>query len=233
MNDAYVNLDGEYSRKLLISAGVLQGSASSTLLFMAYTSDIIIIFRKHFPAEEIIKLFHILLHADDSLILATSKDSLIKKFQKLDEYCLKNNIKLQLHKCCFLAINSDEKSDIVLERGTICNESEFVYLGSTITDNANVSDDLKAEIKLKEKKLNKFFAFVTQNQNAPLEVKEKVLESCLASSVLNNCESWGNANLKNLELKYRKALKHMLCVRKTTCNEFPTNFLMWNSLSQQ
>ena len=129
---------------------------------MAYTSDLIAVFREHFPAEEIINLFHILLHADDSLILATSKDSLIRKFKKLDEYCLENNIKLQLSKCCFLAINSDEKSDIVLERGTICNESEFVYLGSIITDSGNVSHDLKAEIKKKEKKLNKFFAFTTQ-----------------------------------------------------------------------
>ena len=74
---------------------------------------------------------------------------------------------------------------------------------------------------MKEKKLNKFFAFVTQNQNAPLEVKEKVLEACLVTTILNNCESWGNANLRSLELKYRKALKHLLGVRKTTCNEFP------------
>ena len=233
VSDAYVFLDGEYSRKLAISAGVLQGSASSTLLFMAYTSDLIDIFREHFPAEEIINLFHILLHADDSLILATSKDSLIRKFKKLDEYCLENNIKLQLSKCCFLAINSDEKSDIVLERGTICNESEFVYLGSIITDSGNVSHDLKAEIKKKEKKLNKFFAFTTQNHNAPLEVKEKVLDSCIVSTALNNCESWGNANLKDLELKYRKSLKYMLGVRKSTCNEFPYVELAKPSITSQ
>ena len=74
---------------------------------------------------------------------------------------------------------------------------------------------------MKEKKLNTFFAFITQNQNAPLQVKEKVLDSCLVQAVLNNCESWGNANLKNLELKYRKALKYLLGIRKSTCNEFP------------
>ena len=65
VTDAFVFLDGEYSRKLSISAGVLQGSASSTLLFMAYTSDLITVFKNHFPAEEIINYFHILLHADD------------------------------------------------------------------------------------------------------------------------------------------------------------------------
>ena len=155
------------------------------------------------------------------MILATSKTSLIEKFKKLDLYCLENNIKLQLGKCCFLAINSEDKSAIVLERGTICNKSEFVYLGSIITDCGNVTNDVKAEIKKKEKKLNTFFAFITQNQNAPLQVKEKVLDSCLVQAVLNNCESWGNANLKNLELKYRKALKYLLGIRRSSCNEFP------------
>ena len=130
-------------------------------------------------------------------------------------------IKLQLGKCGFLSINSNDKSNIILERGVIKNMSEFVYLGSTITDKGNVSNDLKSEIKQKEKKLNKFFAFITQNRDAPLEVKEKVLESCIISTVLYNCESWGNANLESLEKKYRQALKYMLGVRKSTCNEFP------------
>ena len=100
-------------------------------------------------------------------------------------------------------------------------QSEFVYLGSTITDSGNVTNDLKAEIRQKEKKFNHFFAFLTQNRNAPLEVKEKVLQSCVLSTIIYNCESRGNANLDNLEAKYRQALKYMLGVRNSTCNELP------------
>ena len=188
---------------------------------MAYTSDIINIFKAHFPSEELIHQFHILLRADDSLILATNKNSLILKFKKLEEYCKANNIKLQLSKCCFLAINSDDKGSIKLDGGIIKNKSEFVYLGSTITDSGNVTNDLKAEIRQKEKKFNKFCAFLTQNRNAPLEVKEKVLQSCVLSTIIYKCGSWGNANLDNLEAKYRQALKYMLGVRNSTCNEFP------------
>ena len=98
MTEAYVLLDGEYSHRLFITAGVLQGSASSTVLFMAYTSDIITLFQQNFPLEELLHLYHILLHADDSLILATSKESLIEKFKLLSKYCKDNNIKLQLKK---------------------------------------------------------------------------------------------------------------------------------------
>ena len=64
---------------------------------------------------------------------------------------LENNIKLRLDKCSFLTINSSEKSDIILERGTIKNKSEFIYLGSTITDSGDASCYVKCEIKKKEK----------------------------------------------------------------------------------
>ena len=222
--DAYVFLNGEYSRKLNITAGVLQGSASSTLLFMAYTSDIVDLFKSTFPAEEIIQFYHILLHADDSLILATSRASLIKKFTKLAEYCEENNIKLQLKKCCFLVINSKNKSDkadIVIGDEVILNKKEFVYLGSIITESGNVTTDVKREIMKKENKLNQFIAFLTQNKNAPLAVKEKALDSCILSTILYNCETWGNANLSHLEKKYRKCLKYLLGVKRSTVNEFP------------
>ena len=94
-------------------------------------------------------------------------------------------------------------------------------LGSIITNSGDVTCDIKAEINQKEKRLNQFFAFLSQYRNAPLMVKEKVLESCIVSAVLYNCETWGNANLDGLEKKYRKALKHMLALRKSACNEFP------------
>ena len=220
VTDAYVLLNGEYSKKLSITAGVLQGSASSTLLFMAYTSDLITLFKTHFPTEELIHHYHLLLHADDSLILAMSKVSLILKFKKLCEYCKINNIKLQLSKCGFLAIFSEEKDPIMFDDDVVKNVDESIYLGSIVTDSGNVSMDVKAEIKRKEKKFNKFNAFLTQNPNAPLTVKEKVLDACIVSAVIYNCETWGDAQLDELEKKYRNALKHMLGVRKSTCNEF-------------
>ena len=40
------------------------------------------------------------------------------------------------------------------------------------------------------------------------------------SAVIQNCETWGDAQLDELEKKYRNAVKYMLGVRKSTCNEF-------------
>ena len=122
-----------------------------------------------------------------------------------------------LTKCCFLAIRCDEKEKIVLRNDVIKNKKKFEYLASTITDCGNVTNDVKVEIKRNQRRLNQFFTLLSQNRNASLKVKEKVLES----AVIYNCETWGDANLNDLEKKYRRALKCMLGVKTSTCNEFP------------
>ena len=221
VTESYVDVNGEYSKVFNMTAGVLQGAATSTVLYMAYTGDLVKVFRDKFPIEEVIHLYHILLHADDCLLLATSKERLVEKFKCLEDYCIDNNIRLQPKKCCFLAINSSETANIKLENGEIRCANKAVYLGSILTETGNVNMDVAAEIKQREKQFSRFHAFLRENYNAPLSVKENVLEACVTSAVLNNCEAWGNANLSVLEALYRKALKHMLGVRKTVCNEFP------------
>ena len=218
---SYVDVGGEYSKVFNMSAGVLQGAATSTVLYMAYTADLVKLFRNKFPIEEILHLYHILLHADDCLLLATSKEQLVEKFKCLEQYCIDNNIRLQPKKCCFLAINSLETESIVLENGEISCANEAIYLGSILSSTVDVNADVAAEIKQREKQFSRFQAFLRENYNAPLSVKEKILDACVTSAVLNNCETWGNANISGLETLYRKAMKRMLGVRKSVCNEFP------------
>ena len=221
VTESYVEVNGEYSKIFNMTAGVLQGSATSTVLYMAYTADLVKLFKTKFPIEEIIHWYHILLHADDCLLLSTSRSRFVEKFECLQQYCVDNNISLQPKKCGFLAINTTEVESIVLENGGVINcLNEAVYLGSTISGTGNVSADVVSEIKQRQKQFSRFNAFLRENYNAPLSVKEAVLEAGVTSAVLHNCESWGDANLDALEALYKKALKYMLGVRKTVCNEF-------------
>ena len=218
---AYVSIQGEYSDLFTLQAGVLQGASTSTLLFMAYTSDIVSVFNTHFAQEMYIHMYHLLLHADDSLILASTKQLLIDKYYAMDNYCSANFLYLQPKKCGFICINSNETSSIALKGGTIKCMDEILYLGSRISCSGHINDDIKLEIASKLKNFNKFYAFINKNENAPMAVKMKVLESCLCSAILYNCESWGNGNVKNLEKKYTAVLKYMLGVKTRSCNEFP------------
>ena len=163
-----VEFDGEYSYEFELTAGVLQGSATSTVLFIAYTADLINLFKRVFGEEDIIHMYHLLVHADDAIILATKKSILKEKFCTLENYCFENKISLQPKKCSFICINSHEKEPIDIKSGTIKYSSETVYLGSMITDQGNINYDIKHEIKGKEKAFNKFFAFLHKNCNAPL-----------------------------------------------------------------
>ena len=217
----FVEMNGEYSHEFDLTAGVLQGAATSTILFIAYTADLITLFRNIFKVEDLIHMYHILVHADDALILATKKSILKEKFQVLETYCNENKIKLQPKKCSFICINSIEREPITLENGEIHHSSETIYLGSTITNVGNINNDIKQEIKGKEKAFNKFFSFMHKNYNAPIKVKLKVLNACLYSSVLYNCETWGNVNTNDLEKQYCATLKYILGVRYQCCNEFP------------
>ena len=217
----FVEMNGEYSHEFDLTAGVLQGAATSTILFIAYTADLITLFNTIFKEEDLIHMFHILVHADDALILATTKLILKEKFQVLESYCEENKIKLQPSKCSFIAINSSDKDSIVLKDGQIDHNCETIYLGSTITDAGKINYDIKKEIKGKEKVFNKFFLFLHKNYYAPLKVKLKVLDACLYSSVLYNCETWGNVNTSDLEKQYCATLKYILGIRHQCCNEFP------------
>ena len=134
---------------------------------------------------------------------------------------MKNSIRLQPLKCSFLTVNTNKIECILLDNGVINHTNEALYLGSTISSKGNVNSDVALEIQHRQKHFNKFYAFLKENYNAPLPVKEKVLDACVSSAVLYNCETWGDANVKQLELLYRKALKYMLGVRTQVCNAFP------------
>ena len=56
------------------------------------------------------------------------------------------------------------------------------------------------------------------NTFAPITVKTKVLHSCVSSSLLYSCETWGSASLAKIEILYRKAIKTTFAVRQNTPN---------------
>ena len=62
----------------------------------------------------------------------------------------------------------------------------------------------------------KFFNFCRENKLAPISVKIKILKSCVMSSLLYNCETFGNKIPKNLESLYGKLIRCVLQVRANT-----------------
>ena len=62
-------------------------------------------------------------------------------------------------------------------------------------------------------------SFIKKNNDVPFQVKKKVFDAALMSAVLYGCESWLNADMKPIVKLYNWALKTLLDVRMTTCND--------------
>ena len=110
---AFIEINVEYSKEFNLTAGVLQGSATPTILFIAYTADLITLFRNIFNEEDLIHSYHLLIHADDTLILATQKIKLIEKFTVLENYSNENKISLQSKKCSFYVLILKKKNPLI------------------------------------------------------------------------------------------------------------------------
>ena len=214
--------NNEYSDYLILLCGVKQGAPPSGLLYVAYTMGLIDVYTNSFNPEALIGVLHLLIHADDTLVLATSRKLAIEKVWCLIKYCKENYVKLQITKCAMMCINGDDDEDMQplnFENLTLDGTTCEIYLGSAITNSVRIVDDVRADIKLRQPSVVKFFAFLRNNFYAPVEIKLIVLDACLLSSLLYNAETWADVKFEKLEVVYRRMLKSILGVGMTTCTE--------------
>ena len=217
-----VEHDNQFSDYLLLLAGVKQGAPPSGLLYIAYTMGLIDMYDNSFHPEPLIFIYHMLVHADDILMLATSRTLAIQKMVALLKYCANNYIRLQITKCSFMCVNTNDTGDeepLQLQNLLLNPTCSEVYLGSVITNSPKIADDVNADIKHRQLSIVKYYAFLRSNRNAPLDVKMKTLDACLSSLVYNG-ETWASANFDHLEVIYRRMLKSSGGVGMTVCNEF-------------
>ena len=212
----------EYSDYLILLAGVKQGAPPSGLLYIAYTMGLIDVYELSFQPEPLIGLIHLLMHADDILMLSTCHNIALEKVRCLLKYCKDNFIRLQITKCAIMCVNNvkdDRSVALTIDDLILCETACEVYLGSAITNSTKLADDVNADIRLRQVNVVKYFAFLRSNAHAPVDVKLKVLDACLLNSLLYNSETWADTKFPKLETVYRRMLKAILGVSMTTCTE--------------
>ena len=177
----------------------------------------------HCIQEPIINIIHCLLHADDTVVISTDRETFIRKCNLMLKYFDDNKLSLNLSKSKYMIINAkdiDVKCDIKLDSGKFEYCSEYVYLGAVISDTGSIVFDIERYVNLKRANVTiKFNNFLRKNFLAPLSIKLNVLDICVTSSLTYGCETWGTAVVNSIEVAYRLGLKRSLSIRETTNTE--------------
>ena len=85
--------------------GVRQGSPTSCLLFIIYINDLIKLVKEGMGIDGFLSWLHILVLMDDTVLLATTRNSIIKKTQILQNYCSEYGMKVNESKTKFFVLN--------------------------------------------------------------------------------------------------------------------------------
>ena len=211
------------SDEFLTTSGIRQGAASSVLLFIFFMDGLISFLQHNCIEEPILNIIHCLLHADDTIVISTDRETFVRKCNLMLKYFEENRLSLNLSKSKYMIINAKEadlKCDIELHTGKFEYCQQYVYLGAVISDTGSITYDIERYVEQKRANVTiKFNNFLRKNFLAPLAIKLNVLDVCVTTSLTYGCETWGTALVNSIEVAYRQGLKRALSIRETVNTE--------------
>ena len=147
-----LNFNGKNSSEFRTSSGIRQGAPSFPCLFIIFINDLIYYIRIRYVSEPLIEVMHVLLHADDTLIISTNRLLFVQKCNYMLDYIHENELRLNLGKSSYLIINgknTDEKSTIIINNGPLECKSVITFLGFLFSDKGTLNNDIKINIQNK------------------------------------------------------------------------------------
>ena len=96
--------------------GVRQGSPTSCFLFIVYVNDLVKLIKNTCESDGFLSWLHLLILMDDTVLLATSRENMIKKVKLLTEFCDKYGMVVKEKKTKLVVINGS-----LIDKKNSCN----------------------------------------------------------------------------------------------------------------
>ena len=215
--------------------GVKQGDTLSTTLFNLYLNDLPNEFI--FDGNDSVKIgqsdISCLLYADDLIIMATSPEALQKCITKLEQYCTKWKLEVNLKKTKVMIFNKQgsliKKHKFSYKNNMIENVREYKYLGFLFTCSGSDQTGITNLLKQAKKAWFAIRYYLRKSENKHINTYLHIFESQVRPIILYACEAWAdtlkddkslleNIQRNSIEKFHISVLKQILGVHKKTSN---------------
>lgn len=197
-----------------VNRGVRQGDPLSPKLFIAVLEYVMrkIDWKKHGLNIKGKYLSH-LRFADDLVILSETSSGLQQMIESLNKASTEVGLEVNLSKTKIMT-NSSRKT-IMIHNEPIQYVDQYVYLGKQIGfDNSN--NELEVERRTRNS-WNKYWSYKEiMKSNVPIELKKKILDSCILPCLTYACQTWKFTNkIKNKITTCQRSMERsMLKIKK-------------------
>ena len=219
-----LSMNGKYSSRFETKRGIRQGAPSSSWLFIEFIDDVIKFLRDNCDPEPLLNTEYIVCCTLTTPSLLVHQESRLSENVKckMKQYFDRNKLTLNLGKSGYIIINGkrhDDKCTLELDDGQPEYKNKLCYLGVMIGDKGNIKQEIRNSFNEKKGNITvKFTNVCSKNYLAPLDVKLRVLNSCVVSSLLYSCETWADNIPNEIEVMYRIGIKTALNIRNSSCN---------------
>ena len=150
---------------------------------------------------EQLSVTHSLRYADDTTLMAESKEELKSLLMKVKEESEKVGLKLNIQKMKIMASGPITSQQIDGE--TMKTVADFIFLGSKITADGDCSHEMKRHLLLGRKDMT-ILDSILKCRDIALPTKVRLVKAMVFPVVMYGCESW---TIKNAECQRIDAFK--------------------------
>ena len=126
-------------------------------------------------------------YADDTTLMAESKEELKNFLMKVNEESEKVGLKLNIQKTKIMA--SGPITSWQIDGETVETVADFIFVGSKITADGDCSHEIKRHLLLGRKVMTNLHS-ILKSQDITLPTKVRLVKAMVFPVVMYGCESW-------------------------------------------